>query len=95
MWARAPLGTGITAATALKVVGVGARSQSCWRQRNTRFLWPSPADGVVTITSAQLGYLPGGIDWRCRTTPGDRWLRADRDILNRRAVAGTHKHYVL
>ena len=25
----------------------------------------------------------------CRNTPGDRWLRADRDILNRRAVAGT------
>jgi transposase len=22
-----------------------------------RFLWPSPADGVVTISSAQLGYL--------------------------------------
>ena len=29
-----------------------------------RFIWPSPADGVVTITSAQLGYLLEGIDWR-------------------------------
>jgi transposase len=29
-----------------------------------RFLWPSPADGVVTITPAQLGYLLEGIDWR-------------------------------
>jgi transposase len=29
-----------------------------------RFLWPSPADGVVTISPAQLGYLLEGIDWR-------------------------------
>ena len=29
-----------------------------------RFIWPSPADGAVTITSAQLGYLLEGIDWR-------------------------------
>lgn len=29
-----------------------------------RFIWPSPADGVVTITLAQLGYLLEGIDWR-------------------------------
>ena len=29
-----------------------------------RFIWPSPADGVVTITPAQLGYLLEGIDWR-------------------------------
>jgi transposase len=29
-----------------------------------RFLWPSPADGTVTITPAQLGYLLEGIDWR-------------------------------
>jgi transposase len=29
-----------------------------------RFLWPSPADGVVAISSAQLGYLLEDIDWR-------------------------------
>lgn len=29
-----------------------------------RFLWPSVADGVVTISAAQLGYLRSGIDWR-------------------------------
>ena len=29
-----------------------------------RFIWPSAADGVVTISSAQLGYLLEGIDWR-------------------------------
>jgi len=29
-----------------------------------QFLWPSPADGVVAITPAQLGYMLEGIDWR-------------------------------
>jgi transposase len=29
-----------------------------------RFLWPSMADGTVTIIAAQLGYLLEGIDWR-------------------------------
>jgi transposase len=29
-----------------------------------KFLWPSMAEGVVTITPAQLGYLLEGIDWR-------------------------------
>ena len=34
------------------------------RLERGRFLWPSPAEGVVTITPAQLGYLLEGIDWR-------------------------------
>ena len=34
------------------------------RLERGRFLWPSPADGVVTISTAQLGYLLSGIDWR-------------------------------
>jgi transposase len=34
------------------------------RLERGRFLWPSLADGVVTITPAQLGYLLEGIDWR-------------------------------
>lgn len=34
------------------------------RLEHGRFIWPSPADGVVTISSAQLGYLLEGIDWR-------------------------------
>jgi transposase len=33
------------------------------RLERGRFIWPS-ADGTVTITSAQLGYLLEGIDWR-------------------------------
>jgi transposase len=33
------------------------------RLERGRFIWPSPADGVVTISPAQLGYLLEGIDW--------------------------------
>ncbi len=40
------------------------------RLERGRFLWPSPADGVVTISSAQLGYLLSGIDWR---HPQETW----------------------
>ena len=34
------------------------------RLERGRFIWPSPADGVVTISAGQLGYLLEGIDWR-------------------------------
>ena len=34
------------------------------RLERGRFIWPSPADGVVAITSAQLAYMLEGIDWR-------------------------------
>jgi transposase len=34
------------------------------RLERGRFLWPSAADGPLTITPAQLGYLLEGIDWR-------------------------------
>jgi transposase len=34
------------------------------RLERGRFLRPSPADGAVTISPAQLGYLLEGIDWR-------------------------------
>ena len=33
------------------------------RLERGRFLWPSPADGVVTTSSAQLGYLHGAFRW--------------------------------
>ena len=29
-----------------------------------RFVWPSPADGTVAISAAQLAYMLDGIDWR-------------------------------
>jgi transposase len=34
------------------------------RRERGRFLWPSVADGAVTISAAQLGYLLSGVDWR-------------------------------
>jgi transposase len=34
------------------------------RLERGRFLWPSTADGTITISTAQLGYLLSGIDWR-------------------------------
>jgi transposase len=34
------------------------------RLENGRFIWPSPADGVVAISPAQLAYMLDGIDWR-------------------------------
>ena len=40
------------------------------RLERGRFLWPSVADGVVTISPAQLGYLLSGIDWR---HPQESW----------------------
>ena len=43
------------------------------RLERGRFLWPSPADGVVGISPAQLGYLLEGIDWRA---PQKTWRPA-------------------
>jgi len=34
------------------------------RLEKGRFVWPSPADGKVHVTSAQLAMLLEGIDWR-------------------------------
>ena len=34
------------------------------RLERGRFLWPSTAEGTVTISPGQLGYLLEGIDWR-------------------------------
>ncbi|MDK9723224.1 MAG: IS66 family insertion sequence element accessory protein TnpB [Rhodospirillales bacterium] len=34
------------------------------RLERGRFVWPSPADGVVSLSSAQLSMLLEGIDWR-------------------------------
>ena len=35
-----------------------------------RFIWPSLADGVVSISQAQMSYLLSGIDWR---HPQETW----------------------
>jgi transposase len=34
------------------------------RLERGKFIWPSPADGAVPISPAQLGYMLEGIDWR-------------------------------
>jgi transposase len=34
------------------------------RLEHGRFIWPSPVDGAVAISAAQLAYLLDGIDWR-------------------------------
>jgi len=46
------------------------------RLERGRFIWPSPADGVVAITAAQLGYMLEGIDWR---NPLHSWRRQRSD----------------
>lgn len=29
-----------------------------------KFIWPSASDGAVSISAAQMAYMPEGIDWR-------------------------------
>jgi transposase len=38
--------------------------QGAKRLERGRFIWPSVADGAVTISIAQMAYLLDGIDWR-------------------------------
>jgi transposase len=40
------------------------------RLERGRFIWPSPADGAVRISAAQLGYMLEGID---RRNPQQTW----------------------
>ena len=42
------------------------------RLERGRFIWPSPADGVVAITPAQLAYMLEGIHWR-NSAPLHSW----------------------
>jgi transposase len=43
------------------------------RLEESRFTWPSPSEGVVAISAAQLGYMLEGIDWR---NPRHTWRPA-------------------
>ena len=38
-----------------------------------RFVWPKAQDGAVALTSAQLGYMLEGVDWR---NPQHTWRPA-------------------
>ena len=50
----------------IKVLWTDAHGVSLYAKRleRGRFIWPSPADGAVVITPAQLAYMLEGIDWR-------------------------------
>ena len=50
----------------LKIVWHDGIGMSLYAKRleRGRFIWPSPADGAVAITAAQLAYMLDGIDWR-------------------------------
>jgi len=43
------------------------------RLEKSCFTWPSPTEGVVAISAAQLGYMLDGIDWR---NPRHTWRPA-------------------
>ena len=34
------------------------------RLEHGKFIWPSPANGVIAVSAAQLAYMLDGIDWR-------------------------------
>jgi len=66
----------------VKILWCDALGVSLYSKRleQGRFIWPSAADGVVEISSAQLSYLLGGIDWR---NPRRTWKpEAIRPILS-------------
>ena len=44
-------------------VGIGM-SLYAKRLERGRFIWPTPAAGVVSISASQLAYMLDGIDWR-------------------------------
>ena len=50
----------------LKIVWHDGIGMSLYAKRleRGRFIWPSPTDGVVAITAAQLAHMLDGIDWR-------------------------------
>ena len=50
----------------LKIIWHDGLGMSLYAKRleKGRFIWPTPADGVVAISSAQLAYMLEGIDWR-------------------------------
>jgi transposase len=50
----------------LKILWHDGQGQCLFSKRleRGRFLWPTAADGALTISAAQLGYLLSGIDWR-------------------------------
>jgi transposase len=54
------------AAHTIKILMYDASGFLLMQKRLTegKFIWPSPADGVVTISRAQMSLLIDGLDWR-------------------------------
>lgn len=50
----------------IKIIWHGGLGMSLYAKRieKGRFLWPSPADGTVSISPAQVAHMLDGIDWR-------------------------------
>jgi transposase len=50
----------------IKIIWHDGLGMSLYMKRLERgsFIWPAAVGGVVSITSAQLGYMLSGIDWR-------------------------------
>ena len=50
----------------LKIIWHDGLGMSLYAKRleRGRFIWPSPVDGIVAISAAQLAYMLDGIDWR-------------------------------
>src|SRR5881227_833963 len=58
------------------------------RLERGRFLWPSLADGAVTISVAQLSYLLSGIDWRMPRRRGVHRLLAKLWLIDSQRKSG-------
>jgi len=50
----------------LKIIWHDGLGMSLYAKRleKGRFIWPTPTDGIVAISAAQLAYMLEGIDWR-------------------------------
>ena len=49
------------------------------RLEHGQFVWPSPANGTLAISAAQLAYMLDGIDWR---NPRHTWPDFRSLVLN-------------
>ena len=55
---------GIGRPRAYATFGHGPSDLYAKRLESGRFCWPTPTDGAVEISTAQLAYMLDGIDWR-------------------------------
>jgi transposase len=61
------------------------------RLEHGRFLWPSPADGTLAISAAQLAYMLDGIDWR-KSAPH---VSPDARRIGQRIFASQRRGFVI